>query len=80
MILQVQKVLKLLESPYEVPDLRPVKTVNVESESDVRQQLLHIKAESGEALAEKQDTQVTSEMTDHYFSKPPEWSLNLCVT
>lgn len=64
--------LKLLESPYD-PTLEPS-----EGEECVVQKPLENKEEL-QAATEKKESLNSAEMS-RYLSKPPEWSLSLCVT
>ena len=64
--------LKLLESPYD-PTLEPSK-----AEECVTQEPLENKDEL-QAATKKKESLNSAEMS-HYLSKPPEWSLSLCVT
>ena len=67
--------LKLLESPYE-PTLEPS-----EAEECVTQKPLENKDELQAASAtEKKEELNSAEIMSRYLSKPPEWSLSLCVT
>lgn len=65
--------LKLLESPYD-PTLEPS-----EAEECVTQKPLENKDEL-QATTEKKEALNSAEIMSHYLSKPPEWSLSLCVT
>ena len=65
--------LKLLESPYD-PTLEPS-----EAEECVTQKPLENKDEL-QAATEKKEGLNSAEIMSRYLSKPPEWSLSLCVT
>ena len=59
---QVNRVLRLLESPYSPPG----DTAGADEKTE-------------SACAPTQDSYESASMSA-YFSKPPEWSLGLCVT
>ena len=71
--------LKLLESPYKLPGAH--QTLN--EEYDAERQPLDIRDETCDTTSMKEDLLNSTDMKERlriYFSKPPEWSLDLCVT
>lgn len=67
--------LKLLESPYD-----PVLELSGSEECIVDKPLEH--KEESQTVTEKKESldSAATELMSHYLSKPPEWSLSLCVT
>ena len=65
--------LKLLESPYD-----PVLELSESEECIVDKPLEH--KEESRTVTEKKKSLDSAELMSHYLSKPPEWSLSLCVT
>ena len=65
--------LKLLESPYD-----PVLELS-ESEECIVEKPVENKEEAQTAI-KKKELLNSAELMSHYLSKPPEWSLSLCVT
>ena len=68
--MQVHRVLKLLESPYD--PIPPEEETETEKSLQTR--------EESEATNVKTNSAQTVDPLDSYFSKPPKWSLGLCVT
>ena len=66
--------LKLLESPYD-----PFLELGPESEECVVEKPLDHK-EGSQTTTEKNRSLKSADLMRHYLSKPPEWSLSLCVT
>lgn len=73
MHLQVHRVLKLLESPYD-PVLSPTDSV------ETFQGSVSVTGKESEATAMPDKSPQVKQQLNSYFSKPPEWSLGLCVT
>ena len=65
--------LKLLESPYDL-----ILELN-ESDECTTETPLHSEEES-QTTSEKHTPLNSTQPMSRYFSKPPEWSLGLCVT
>ena len=65
--------LKLLESPYD-----PVLELS-ESEECIAEEPVENKEEAQTATVKKESLN-SAELMSRYLSKPPEWSLSLCVT
>ena len=71
--------LKLLESPYKLPSAHQ----SLNEEYDAERQPFHIRDEPGDTTSINQDPLNSADIKERlriYFSKPPEWSLDLCVT
>ena len=76
---QVHRVLKLLESPYD-PVLPPTESMKC-SDQEMNQGTT-VTGEESEANTLTDKSLNSAQVKQHlnsYFSKPPEWSLSLCV-